>query len=186
MVLFFVSMASLLAKDGHEYKAKDGSRVVILAIRKWTRDAAYKSYESRLEFYSPQHEMLCALDYSSEDHEHGFGIVKAAWTPDNNYFVFSLASSGGHQSWHAPTLFYTIRDAEIHNLDSYVEAAGISKGEFTLKSPNIVLTEVWRGESIPAKFRLDSLMSNHKSKHPLSCTGGKIIQAEPYSLQPNG
>jgi hypothetical protein len=49
--------------------------------------------------------MLCALDCSSEDSEHGFGIVKAAWTPDNKYFVFSLTSSGGHQSWHFPKHF---------------------------------------------------------------------------------
>jgi|SRR6267378_2052770 len=98
VVLFSTSTAFLVAKDSREYKGKDGTRVVILPIRKWTRDSAYKSYESRVEFYSPQHEMLCALDYSSEDSEHGFGIVKAAWTPDNNYFVFSLTSSGGHQS----------------------------------------------------------------------------------------
>src|SRR5437899_963523 len=103
VVLFSISTASLRGKDGIEYKGKDGTRVVIQPIRKWTRDPAYKSYESRVEFYSPQHEMLCALDYSSEDSEHGFGIVKAAWTPDSNYFVFSLTSSGGHQSWHFPT-----------------------------------------------------------------------------------
>jgi len=179
VVLFSTSTASLPAKEGIEYKAKDGTRVVILAIRKWTREPAYKSYESRVEFYSPQDEMLCALDYSSEDSEHGFGIVKAAWTPDSNYFVFSLTSSGGHQAWHAPTFFYGVRDSEIHSLDSYVDAAGISKGDFTLKSPNIVLTEVWRGESIPIKFRLDSLISsNHKSQHPLRCEGGNIIRPE--------
>jgi len=179
VVLFSTSTAFVVAKDGREYKGKDGTRVVILPIRKWTREPAYKSYESRLEFYSPRQELLCALDYSSEDSEHGFGIVKAAWTPDSNYFVFSLTSSGGHQAWHAPTFFYGVRDSEIHSLDSYVDAAGISKGDFTLKSPNIVLTEVWRGESIPIKFRLDSLISsNHKSQHPLRCEGGNIIRPE--------
>lgn len=177
VVLFATSTVSL-ARDGGEYKAKDGTRVVILPIRKWTREPAYKSYESRLEFYSPRQELLCALDYSSEDHEHGFGVVKAAWTPDNNYFVFSLTSSGGHQAWHAPTLFYSVRDSEIHSLDSYTDAVGISKGDFKLKFPNIVLTEV--EESTPVKFRLDSLVnSNHKSRHPLQCTGGRVIRAEP-------
>jgi hypothetical protein len=185
VVLFSISTASLRGKDGIEYKGKDGTRVVIQPIRKWTRNSAYKSYESRVEFYSPQHEMLCALDYSSEDSEHGFGIVKAAWTPDSNYFVFSLTSSGGHQAWHAPTLFYSVRDSEIHSLDSYVEAAGISKGDFTLKAPNTVFAEVWRGESIPIKFRLDSLIGNRKSHHPLRCEGGSVIRAEPYSLRPD-
>ncbi len=177
MVLFFASMASLLAKDSHEYKAKDGTRVVILSIRKWTRDAGYKSYESRLEFYSPQHEMLCALDYSSEDHEHGFGIVKAAWTPDNNYFVFSLTSSGGHQAWHFPTHFYNTRDSKIYSLDDYIEGSGISKGEFTLKAPNAVFTEVQREEEVPVRFHLDKLMAkSQRMPHAMICNEAKMLK----------
>lgn len=157
-----------------DYRSKDG-RVVIFPVRRWAGD--YVSHESRLEFYSPDNELMCALDYSSEDHEHGFGVVKAAWTPDNEYFVFSLTSSGGHQAWHAPTLFYSVRDHEIRSLDNYVAgAAGISKGDFTLRTPNTVITEVQREESIPMRFRLDSLVnSGHKSKHALSCTRGRVI-----------
>lgn len=166
-----------------EYRSKDSGRVVISAVRNPSREAGH---ESKIEFYSAENQMLCTLDYSSEDGEHGFGVVKAAWTSDGKYFVFSLTSSGGHQAWHTPTLFYSVRDFEIHSLDSYVEASGISKGDFTLKSPNIVLTEVWRGESTPATFRLDSLMSSkNKSQHPLRCKDGNVIRAEPHSLQPN-
>src|SRR5712692_560460 len=84
----------LLARNKKEYNAKDGSRVLILPIGKLPGHA---EQESRIEFYSPQNQMLCAVDYSSPDGEHGFGVVKAAWTPDERYFVFSLASSGGHQ-----------------------------------------------------------------------------------------
>lgn len=133
-------------------------------------------HESKVEFYSPESQILCTLDYSSEDGEHGFSVVKAAWTPDGNYFVFSLTSSGGHQSWHAPTLFYSERNNEIRSLDGYADAAGISKADFTLLPPNTVVTEVQREESVPIQFRLDSLVSSdHKSKHSLSCTGGKVI-----------
>ena len=159
IALVSVLPCCLRASNKKEYNAKDGTRVVILPVRKWTRDGSYRSYESQVEFYSPRHEMLCALDYTSADGEHGFGIVKAAWTPDNNYFVFSLTSSGGHQAWHAPTMFYTRRENSIHSLDSYVDG-GISKGDFVLQSPNVVLTEVWRSEQpTPIKFRVDSLGS---------------------------
>ncbi|SRR6266404_28051 len=171
----------LRASSKKEFKAKDGSRVVVLPIGK---PSGHEDSENRLEFYSPQNQMLCALDYSSEDSEHGFGVVKAAWTPDNNYFVFSLTSSGGHQAWHAPILFYNLRDNSIHSLDSYVDAK-ISKGAFTLKDPNVVLTEVWREEQpSPIKFRLDSLRSR-RSRNALRCADGKTIKAEPYSLQPD-
>lgn len=171
------------ASGPRECKSKDGSRVLILPAGK---PSGHDDYESKIEFYSAEEQILCTLDYSSEDGEHGFGVVKAAWTPDDKYFVFSLTSSGGHQAWHAPTLFYSVRDSEIHSLDSYVTASGISKGDFALKAPNIVLTEVWQGESTPARFRLDSLMrSRNKSEHPLRCKDGKVIRAEPRSLQPN-
>lgn len=179
LTLFF-SVPRSDTKGPKEYKSKDGNRVVIFPIRKRTAEPAFMSHESRLEFYSPDNELLCALDYSSEDHEHGFGVVKATWTPDNDYFVFSLTSSGGHQAWHAPTLFYSARDHEIRSLDRYVAAAGIgiSKADFTLRPPNTVVTEIQgKGEEqIPVKFRLDSLPnSDHKSKHSMSCTEGKVI-----------
>ena len=180
IALILVVPCCVEAKDKKEFKAKDGNRVVILPVGKLSGHA---DAESRIEFYSPQNQMLCALDYSSDDSEHGFGIVKAAWTPDNKYFVFSLTSSGGHQPWHAPTLFYSLSDNSIHSLDSYVDAAGISRGDFTLQAPNVVLTEVQREESSPVKFRLDSL-SSRRSRNVLRCAGGKTIKAEPGSLQP--
>jgi hypothetical protein len=165
----------LRASGKKEYKAKDGTRVAIVPLGKLS---GHDDAESRIEFYSPQNQMLCALDYSSEDGEHGFGVVKAAWTPDQKYFVFSLTSSGGHQAWHAPTLFYSVKDDALHALDSYVDG-GISKGDFVLKPPDSVLTEVWRGESHPIKFRLDLLTSNgDKSPRVMRCADGKIFKPE--------
>jgi hypothetical protein len=178
-VVLFATSAVSLRRDGREYKGKDGTRVVILPIRKWTREPAYKSYESRLEFYSPQHEMLCALDYSSEDHEHGFGIVNAAWTPDNNYFVFSLTSSGGHQSWHFPTHFYSTRDSKIYTLDDYIEGSGISQGDFTLKAPNEVLTSVRREEEVPVRLHLDKLVAkSYSTTRAMICAEANVIKPQ--------
>src|SRR5689334_8182660 len=90
ITLAFMLPCCSAAKSQQQVKAKDGTRVVILPVGK---ASGHNDAESRIEFYSPQNQMLCALDYSSEDSEHGFGVVKAAWTPDNNYFVFSLTSS---------------------------------------------------------------------------------------------
>jgi hypothetical protein len=158
-----------------EYKATSGVRVVVTS-KKLRQEA---TRESVLEFYSTENQKECSLDYSSEDREHGFGVVKASWTPDNQYFVFSLTSSGGHQAWHAPTFFYSPRDNEIQDLDDYVSASGVSKADFTLKAPNIVSTEVWRGESVPVMFRLDFLASSkHKLRHTLQCIGGRLILRE--------
>ena len=164
-----------------EYKTKDGSRVIIVAAKKTNQEAGQ---ENAVEFYSPQDQKLCSLDFSSEDGEHGFGVVKAAWTPDENYFVLSLTSSGGHQAWHAPTVFFRLRNKEIRSLDSFISAAGISQGNFTLHPPNIVLTEVWEGQPVPTKFHLDSLVSGkRKSRAGLLCTSGKVFRVDPSDLQ---
>jgi hypothetical protein len=167
--------------SGVEYKTKDGSRVIIVASKKTNQEAAQ---ENTVEFYSPQDQKLCSLDFSSEDGEHGFGAVKAAWTPDENYFVLSLTSSGGHQAWHAPTVFFSLRNKEIRSLDSFTSAAGISQGNFTLQPPNIVLTEVWEGQPVPTKFHLDSLVrGERKSRASLLCASGKVFRVDPTDLQ---
>lgn len=161
------------------YKAKDGSRAV---IANGSKEEA--TPESVVAFYSPENQQMCSLNFSSEDGEHGYGVVKAAWTPDQKYFVFSMTSSGGHQSWHAPTLFYSVRRTEIDSLDSYIAAAGISKGDFALKSPNIVLTEEWKGQSVPTRFRLDSLTSDkRRSRQSLRCADRRVFRVDPYDLK---
>ena len=170
------------AKRQQQFKAKDGTRVMILPAGKQSGRA---DAESRIEFYSPQNQFLCALDYSSEDSEHGFGVVKAAWTRDNNYFVFSLTSSGGHQPWHSPTLFYTIGDNAIRSLDDYVQAPGISNGDFTLQYPNVVLTQALQGEkSVPVILHLDSMRA-HKPQDVLRCAEGAVIKPESGEKKPN-
>lgn len=164
------------ANGNAEYKNRDGVRVVVVPIGKL---AGHEAYESRLKFYSPKNQVLCSIDYSSEDGEHGFGVVKAAWTQDGRYFVFSLTSSGGHQSWHYPTHFYNTQDSRIYRLDDYVEASGISKGDFTLRAPNVVLTESWRGETVPVRFHLDKLMAkNQRMSHAMICNEAKMLKPE--------
>lgn len=99
--LLLLVPSSVHGKRKVEYKNADGTRVVILPIGE---PPGHESYESRIEFYTSEGQMLCSLDYSSEDGELGFGVVKAAWTPDpdNHFFVFSLTaraaiSHGTHQ-----------------------------------------------------------------------------------------
>jgi len=72
-----------------------GDRVMISPIRKWTGEPSSKSYQSKIELDSAEYQKLCTLDYSSDAHEHGLGVVKAAWTPDSHYFAIRLTSSSG-------------------------------------------------------------------------------------------
>ena len=167
-------------KKQRQYTAPDGGvRVVIVPVSKET---GRSEYESRIEFKSRDAKIACALDYSSEDNEHGFGIVKAEWTPDSQYFVFSLTSSGGHQPWHAPTQFLSRQDGTVRSLDDYFAAAGISKTDFRLIAPNTVETEVWEDKSVPVSVKLavlPPLPSRRKSKPFLiNCAGGHVFKPD--------
>jgi hypothetical protein len=52
--------------------------------------------ESRIELRSQDGRVLASRNYASKDGEHGYGVTKAAWTADSQFFVYSLESSGGH------------------------------------------------------------------------------------------
>ena len=156
-----------------QYLAPDGrARVVVVPVGKETGNV---DSESRIEFRSADNDLLCALDYSSEDGEHGFGVVKAEWTLDSHYFVFSLSSSGGHQPWHAPTQFYSRKDGIIRSLDDYFEP-GISKAHFHLIAPNTVKTEAFEGKPVSVKLgALPALTSKRRTKPFLvDCKGGRL------------
>ena len=99
-------------------------------------DAPYGSGESRVEIRAASGALLCSRSYGSADGEHGFGVERAAWTPDSRFFVYSMSSSGGHQAWHFPTDFIAIQDCRIRRLDQFV--GPITDPEFKLRAPDIV------------------------------------------------
>src|SRR5580704_9236918 len=141
------------------YASPDGSLIVVVVPV--GKEAARSEYESRIEFKSSDGKIACAIDYSSEDSEHGFGVVKAEWTPDSQYFVFSLTSSGGHQAWHSATQFLSRKDETVHTLDDYSQFP-ISKANFRLSAPSIVKTEiVGVDKSIPVSVNLAALPQPH-------------------------
>src|SRR5664279_2912042 len=75
-----------------EYISPDGAVVVTVE--------STKTHESRLEFRGNSGKLLARVDYSSQDGEHGQSVAKASWTPDSQFFVYSLGNTGGHQPWH--------------------------------------------------------------------------------------
>jgi|WetSurMetagenome_2_1015567.scaffolds.fasta_scaffold02436_2 hypothetical protein len=69
------------------YPSPDG-RFVAQVVR--LPSAPYGSGENRIVLRSNKGRIVCSKDFSSEDGEHGYGVEKAAWTPDSKFFVFSL------------------------------------------------------------------------------------------------
>src|SRR5450755_408139 len=129
------SSALLLAQSKSDATARGsrapgGARAIVLAAGK---AGTPSQNESRIEIFTAKGDKVCSLDFSSDDGEHGYAVAKAAWTPDGNYFVYSLESSGGHAPWHTPTLFISANPIrEICLLDSYLDNPGITTPDFKL------------------------------------------------------
>jgi hypothetical protein len=104
-----------------------------------------RSGESKIVIKTKDGRTICSRSYESEDGEHGFGVGYATWTPDSKFFVYNMASSGGHQSWHFPVDFCSIRDKGIRRLDDYV--GSMTAPEFEVKGPDIV-----KGKSMRRSF----------------------------------
>jgi hypothetical protein len=121
----------------------DGSMVAL--VIHVGKEPGFESYESRVEFRNKDGKILCTKNYSSEDSQHGYGVAKAAWTPDSQFFVYSLRSSGGHSPWHTPIQFYNRQQAKILSLDDALENA-VSNPEFKISEPDKVTVTVYFDE----------------------------------------
>ena len=93
--------------------------------------------ESRIEFRTSDGKLIGAKSFMSEDHAHGLGIVKAEWTLDSRYFVFSTIASGGRNAGYFPTFFFSRSDHQLHALDKFARG-NIIDPEFELGFPNSV------------------------------------------------
>jgi len=122
------------------------------------------SEESRLTIQTVNGQILFDHSFESKDGEHGAGVLRAAWTPDSQYFVVSLSSSGGHQAWHFQTDFWRRRDAELLYLDDYL--GSITDPDFSLKEPDVVITRGRNIESLEEETFRVSLASLGTQKGP--------------------
>jgi|GEM_PF-1625744 len=171
----FAPCLAQMQNSQKEYKTPAGDRAAILF--KKIPDA---TRESLLKFYGRDGRLLCTLDYSSSDGEHGFGVENAAWTPDNNYFVFALASSGGHQAWHSPVLVFSREQSTIVSLDQFTVGLGLTGG-FSLRAPHNVLTKKLKNREIPITFDLARVFKKASStgaKKTRSCASGKAFKMD--------
>jgi hypothetical protein len=115
------------------------------AVIKWVgKETGRKLRETRVELYSSTGEFLASRDYSSEDEKHGFAVVRSQWTPDSQYFVYSLRNVGGHQPWHTPVDFFASGDGRFHSLDEALNDA-VTHSEFELSLPDRITVELYHG-----------------------------------------
>jgi hypothetical protein len=130
---FLLGSATASAGQGHEYPSPDGKfKGIVISTKK----SGTGSEESQIEMRGSDGTLLFQNSYESDDGEHGFGVVRAGWSPDSKFFVYSMTSSGGHQAWHFPTNFIAVTDLKIHELDNLLGL--ITSPDFKFAPPDTI------------------------------------------------
>lgn len=98
--------------------------------------------ESNIEFRRrADGKLIGAKSFMSKDRRHGLGVLKALWSFDSNFFVFSMVSSGGQRPGVFPTFYFSRKATRIHLLDAALKA-NIVNPEFSLQAPDVVTVAV--------------------------------------------
>ena len=100
--------------------------------------------ESRLVFRDTTGKTLTSQDYSSPRGENGYYVVSAKWSPDSQFFVFSLSSSGGHSPWSFPMWVYSRAKNAIVSFSDMIGGNPTLSGDFTFTPPHTIKATTWQ------------------------------------------
>jgi hypothetical protein len=107
----------------------------------------YGGEESRVEIRDRANQLLALKDFSSSDSNEGEIVDHSEWTPDSQFFVFNVVSSGGHQPWQSPVWFYSRKENRIRELSEVLENRPILNRRelvFEIIAPHSVKVTTWK------------------------------------------
>jgi len=146
LLLLGIMLASASEAREQVYVSPDRTLVAMVAPAGKKKDL--EGAESRIEVRSREGSVLLSKDFSSEDGEHGAGIVRGQWTSDSRFFVFLTAFSGGHSPLQHPIYFYCRRENTVQMLDPILgndtavgrdDFAGLTRDFFLVGSNTVVV-----------------------------------------------
>jgi hypothetical protein len=116
--------------------------------------------ESRVVIRSAKGDTLTSKDYSSPRGTNGYYVDRAKWSPDSQFFVFSMVSSGGHSPWSFPTWVYSRRKNLIARLSDMIDGRPLLSGEFLISAPHTLTVTTWKQQGdldnkVPLTVNLD-------------------------------
>ncbi len=100
--------------------------------------------ESRVVIRSRKGDTLTSQDYSSPRGMNGYYVDHAKWSPDSQFFVFSMISSGGHSPWSFPTMVYSRAKNAFAKLTDMIGGRPMLSGDFSISAPHTVQVTTWK------------------------------------------
>jgi len=98
-----------------DYRSPDGALTAVVDAGRG------EDCEARITWRGADGQIVLKKDYTSPGHQNGYCVEMASWTPDSQFFVYNLTSSGGHSPWHFPVHFFARRTMTAENLEDYID-----------------------------------------------------------------
>lgn len=115
---------------------------LVLAADKSLNDTP--DMESNVVINSSSGSKLTAKDYSSPDGANGYYVLNAKWSPDSQYFVYSMMSSGGHSPWSFPIWVYSATKNQFASFSDMIGGAPTVSGDFKIAAPHTLNASTWK------------------------------------------
>jgi hypothetical protein len=100
--------------------------------------------ESRVVIRSSAGDTLTSQDYSSPRGANGYYVLNAQWSPDSQFFVYSMVSSGGHSPWSFPIMVYSRKKNLIAKFSDMINGLPTVSGDFQFSGPHTLTASTWK------------------------------------------
>ncbi len=117
--------------------------------------------ESRVVIRSSAGSTVNSKDYSSPRGDNGYYVFTAQWSPDSQYFVYSMMSSGGHSPWSFPIAVYGLKQNLFVRFSDMINGNPTISGDFKFSGPHTLVASTWKqagdlDDKVPASVDLDA------------------------------
>jgi hypothetical protein len=99
--------------------------------------------ESRIVIRTSEGKLLTSKDYSSPRGANGYYVFAATWSPDSQFFVYSMSSSGGHSPWSFPMWVYSRQKNVIADFSAMIGNNPTVSGDFKFTGPHTISATTW-------------------------------------------
>lgn len=99
--------------------------------------------ESRVAIRGSDAKLVTSKDFSSPRGSNGHYVVRAMWSPDSQFFVFSMASSGGHSPWSSPIWLFSREKERIVSFSEMIGGNPTISDDFSFSGPHTLTATTW-------------------------------------------
>jgi len=100
--------------------------------------------ESRVVIRTSKGDTVISKGYSSPRGTNGYYVVNAKWSPDSQFFVYSMASSGGHSPWSFPMMVYSREKKRIAGLSDMIDGKPTLSPDFRFAGAHTLMAQTWK------------------------------------------